>query len=325
MAAPRDNRRARDRCRTRRAALRIAVTGASGFIGTAIVHDLIAAGHSVLRLVRREPAGRDEAHWDPQRGRIDAAALAGVDAAVHWAGESIAGARWTPARKARIRDSRVLGTRLLANTLAALSPRPHTLVCASGAGWYGDRGDVLLREDAAPGVGFLADTCRAWEAAADPARDAGMRVTALRLGLVLDPSGGVLPRLLPIFRFGLGAPLGTGNQWWSWITLEDLRHVVGLALERDLAGAVNVAAPRAVTNLEFTRSLCRSLGRGMLPAVPRFALRLLFGEMADAALLASARLEPARLLAAGYTFQKPELDSALAALLGETRSAGGSP
>jgi uncharacterized protein (TIGR01777 family) len=295
--------------------MRIAVTGASGFIGTAVRFDLEGADHEVVRLVRHS-AGQGEVRWDPSSGQIDSAALGRIDAVVHLAGESIAASRWTPARKARIRDSRITGTQLLATTLAALSPPPQVLVCASASGWYGDRGDAVLREDAPAGAGFLATTCRAWEAAADPARQHGIRVTHLRIGLVLDPNGGVLERILPVFRAGLGAPLGSGRQWWSWITRRDLVRVVRFALENDVAGPVNAVAPEMVTNATFTRILCHALHRRMLPVrVPRFVLQALFGEMADEGLLASARLSPARLRAAGFRFDDPELEPALERLL----------
>jgi uncharacterized protein (TIGR01777 family) len=295
--------------------MRIAVTGASGLIGTAVVRDLVATGHDVLRLVRHLPAAHNEVHWDPARGVLDAAPLDGITAAVHLAGENLAAGRWTAARKARIHDSRILGTHLLSTTLAALTHPPKALICASALGWYGDRGDEILSEASPPGTGFLPETCRAWEQAADPARTGGIRVVHLRFGLVLDPSGGALARMLPVFRLGLGAPLGSGRQWWSWITLQDLVAIVRFVLERDLPGAVNAVAPAPVTNAEFTRVLCRTLRRPMLPAVPRFVLRLLLGEMADSMLLTSARLEPARLRAAGYTFRHPELEPALGLLL----------
>jgi uncharacterized protein (TIGR01777 family) len=294
----------------------VAVSGASGFIGTAVVRDLEAAGHDVLRLVRNRAAlGARTAHWDPASGAIDADALQGLDAVVNLCGESIA-ARWTSSRKARIRDSRVQSTRLLAVTLARLARPPRVLVCASAAGIYGDRGDEVLDEGSAPGSGFLAEVARQWEAAADPARERGIRVVHLRIALVLDPSGGALARLLPLFRFGLGAPLGSGRQWWSWITRDDLVGVVRRAIEADWAGPVNASSPQPVTCSEFTRVLARVLGRPTLPAVPGALLRLLAGEMADAALLASARLAPARLLAAGHRFRHVALEPYLQEILG---------
>jgi uncharacterized protein (TIGR01777 family) len=287
------------------------MTGASGFVGSAAARDLESTGAQILRLVRRAPAA-GEIRWDPARGEIDAAALEGVDAVVHLAGESIAGARWTPARKASIRSSRIDGTALVARTLAALTRPPRVLVCASAAGWYGDRGDALLPEDAAAGTGFFPQVCEQWEAAAEPARARGIRVVSLRFGLVLDASGGALARMLPIFRLGLGAPLGDGKQYWSWIGLDDVVQIIRFAIGRnELEGPVNTVAPRAPTNDEFTRALCRAVGRWKLPGIPRFVLRLLFGEMADEALLASARLDPTRLRAAGYVYRDPDLDALL--------------
>jgi uncharacterized protein (TIGR01777 family) len=269
-----------------------------------------------VRLVRTlKPGGVRTVHWDPATGEIDAAALEGLDAALHLAGESIAGRRWTRARKQRIRQSRVEGTRLIARTLAGLGQPPRVLVCASAVGFYGDRGDEILTEESPPGAGFFAEVCSAWEAAADPARQRGIRVAHVRTSLVLDPRGGALARLLPIFRWGLGAPLGSGRQWWSWVSRADLVAVFRFALENDVAGPINAASPQPVRCSEFTRTIGRVLGRPTWPPVPRSVLRLLAGEMADAALLASARLDPRRLVGSGFRFRHPALEPALREML----------
>jgi uncharacterized protein (TIGR01777 family) len=295
--------------------LRVAITGASGLVGSALRRHLAAGGHEVVQLVRKPSTSPATITWDPETGATDPARLEGLDAVVHLAGENIAGGRWNAARKRRIRDSRVHGTQVLASTLARLTRPPAVLACASASGYYGDRGDTVLTEDRPPGQGFLPDVCRAWEAAADPARQAGIRVASLRFGNVLDRDGGMLARLLPLFRWGLGAPLGSGRQFMSWITLPELVRILTWTLTQPLEGAVN-AAMGAVTNRDFTRSLNAVLHRPTPPAVPAFILRLGLGEMADALLLASTRMEPARLRAAGYVFQDPlQLEAALRGIL----------
>jgi hypothetical protein len=298
---------------------RIAVTGASGLIGGALVRALAAAGHRVDRVGRRPPArGTTDIVWDPERGQLDARALQGVHGVVHLAGESVAG-RWTGAVKERIRRSRVEGTRLLVAALAGLAPRPRVLVAASAVGFYGDRGDEPLTEASPPGAGFLPEVCRAWEAATEPAREAGIRVVSLRIGLVLAAEGGALPPILRPFRLGLGGVVGSGNQYWSWIALADLVRVIEKALEDPaLAGPVNAVAPDPVTNRAFTRALGRVLRRPTPLPVPAAAVRLLLGEMGQALLLASARVLPRRLEAAGFRYRYPELEGALrAAVRGE--------
>ena len=297
--------------------LRVAVTGATGLVGSALVSALRAAGHRVDRVSRRPPRpGTTDIQWDPAGGRLDPRALEGVDAVVHLAGESIAAGRWTAAAKARIRDSRVGGTRLVAETLARLDRRPRVLVSASAVGYYGDRGDEPLTEDSPPGSGFLADVARAWETAADPARAAGIRVVHPRLGLVLAGQGGALPRMALPFRLGLGGVIGSGRQYWSWIALADVVRVIELALALDgLAGAVNAAAPAPATNRDFTLVLGRVLGRPTLLPLPAPAVRLLMGEMGQALLLASARVVPRRLERAGFRFRHPDLEGALRAAL----------
>jgi uncharacterized protein (TIGR01777 family) len=292
--------------------MRILVTGSTGLVGSALVRELTAAGHRVLRLVRTPPQSADDVHWDPAAGRLDTAKLHDLEAVVHLAGESIAEGRWDAAKKARIRDSRVVGTSFLAESLALLPQLPKALVCASAVGYYGDRGDEVLREDSAPGTGFLADVCRAWEAAADPARAAGIRVVHLRLGVVLAKQGGALAKMLPPFRWGLGGRLGPGTQYMSWIALDDLVAILRRAIEdANYAGPINAVAPEAVTSAQFARVLGKVLRRPAFLPAPAAAIRLLLGEMADALLLSSARVEPARLSALGYRFAFPSLEGAL--------------
>ena len=298
--------------------MRIAMTGSTGLVGTAAVDVLSRAGHEVVRLVRRAPApGEKAVRWDPVRREIDAAALEGHDAVLHLAGENVGSGRWTAARKAGIRDSRVNGTRHLCDALAGLARPPKALVCASAVGYYGDRGEETLTEGSPPGAGFLAGVCREWEAASAPAARKGIRVVALRIGMVLSPKGGALPRMLPLFRAGLGGVIGSGRQYVSWVALDDLPHIVLHALERDdLSGPVNAVAPRPVTNREFTEALGKALSRPTPLPVPAFALRLAVGrEMADALLLASARAVPRRLEESGYRFRFPELGGALRHML----------
>ncbi|OGP86627.1 MAG: TIGR01777 family protein [Deltaproteobacteria bacterium RBG_13_65_10] len=297
--------------------MRILVTGAGGLVGSALVPCLRTHGHGVTRLVRsRRPRG-DEVRWDPIGGTIDPASLEGFDAVIHLAGESIASGRWTPEVKARIRDSRVRGTRLLCETLARLDRPPHVLLSASAIGYYGDRGDEVLREESTAGSGFLSEVCRAWEAATEAAARKGIRVAHLRFGVVLSPAGGALAKMLPPFRLGAGGRLGNGRQFMSWITINDAINAIVHVLKTDaLIGPVNVVAPAPERNADFTRALGRALGRPTPLPVPALALRLLLGEMAGALLLSSARVEPARLLSTGFAFRTPYLRDALTHLLG---------
>jgi len=297
--------------------LRILISGASGFIGSALAASLGAAGHRVVRLVRRAPRpGQEEVRWHPAAGEIDLGGLSNLDAVVHLAGENIAG-RWTTAKKARIRESRVRGTRLLCEALAGLVLAPRTLVCASAIGWYGDRGEETLTEASATGRGFLAEVCREWEAAAEPALGRGIRVAHLRFGVVLSRAGGPLQLMLPPFRLGFGGALGSGRQWFSWVAIDDALGAIHHALsEESLRGPVNVVSPTPVSNLDFTRTLAAALRRPACLRVPAPMLRLLFADMADEALLASARVLPARLQADGYAFRRPDLSEALRHLLG---------
>jgi len=296
--------------------MNVLVTGASGLVGRAVRAYLQERGHRVVPL-QRQRAEPGAPWWDPADGAIDLAPGGPWDAVIHLAGESIAGGRWTAARKARIRESRVRGTDLLSRALAAERAPPSVLISASAIGFYGDRGDAVLDEGAAPGAGFLCGVCRDWEAAAAPAVAAGIRVVHPRLGLVLARDGGALPRMLTPFRFGLGGVLGSGRQYMSWVTLRDLLAILEQALtDTRLAGPVNAVAPGAVTNGEFTRILGRVLHRPALLPAPAWALRLALGEMAEALLLASARVNPRRLLQANFNFRDPELDPALRHVLG---------
>jgi uncharacterized protein (TIGR01777 family) len=278
--------------------MNIAISGASGFIGRHLMKSLAEAGHSPRALSRHAPP---------------AESLREADAVIHLAGEPLA-QRWTAEAKRRIRESRVAGTRNLVAALATLPRRPEALICASAIGYYGSRGDEVLTESSAPGSGFLPELCVAWEREAQAAEAFGMRVVRVRTGLVLDAGGGALVRMLPPFRMGLGGRLGSGRQWMSWIHLEDLAALFQFAVERQVRGPLNAVAPYAVTNSEFTRELARTLGRPAVFPVPGFALRLLFGEMADV-LLASQRVAPGAAQAAGFRFRFPQLAPALESLL----------
>lgn len=297
--------------------MRIAVSGSSGLVGTAVKPALLEAGHEVVPLVRRPPeAGERAIRWDPSAGSIDAGGLEGFDAVIHLAGENIGSGRWTDARKAAIRTSRVKGTNLLCRAIAGLSNPPRTLVCASAIGYYGDRGETALTEDSPAGTGFLPEVCREWEAASERAVRKGVRVVTLRIGVVLTPKGGALQRMLPLFRAGLGGVLGSGRQYVSWIALDDLPGIVLHALTREeLRGPVNAVAPRPVTNRELTEALGKLLSRPTLLPVPAFALRLALGEMADALLLSGCRVVCRRLDETGYRFRYPEIWGALRHLL----------
>jgi uncharacterized protein (TIGR01777 family) len=299
----------------------VAVTGASGLIGTALVRRLEAEGHQVLRVTRSRPSGPDQLRWDPMAGRLDRDALAKADAVVHLAAANIGDKlRWTARTKREILQTRVEGTGLVARTMAGLANGPggpRVLVCASGAHFYGDRGDEVLTEASSGGRGFLADVVRQWEAAADPARAAGLRVVHLRTGPVQDAAGAGLPKQALMFRLGVGGRFGSGRQWLSWIALDDITGAYLHALTReDLAGPVNAVAPNPVTNAEFTATLARVLHRPAVVHVPAFAPRLVLGEFADEMLFTSMRVHPARLQATGYRFQLPELEPALRHTLG---------
>ncbi len=293
---------------------RIALSGASGLIGTRLCAALAADGHRIVRLVRGA-AREGEVEWDPARGSLDPARLAGIDAFVHLSGEPIAGARWSAARKRAIVESRVGSTRLVAESLARVASKP-SLLCASAIGYYGDRGSEWLDETSPRGTGFLADVCAQWERACEPAREAGLRVVNLRLGVVLDPEGGALPALLLPHRLGLGGRIGSGAQYVSWISSADTVAAIRHALVSPaLVGALNVVSPAPVPNAEVSRALARVLRRPALLPVPAALLRLALGEAADALLLASQRVRPAKLAASGFRFADPELEPALRRML----------
>jgi uncharacterized protein len=294
--------------------MRVAISAASGLIGSALAESLAADGTEVLRLVRRQARTASEIGWDPADAShgLDPAALAGVDAIVHLSGAPIAAGRWTPARKAEIRASRIGSTTILAGAMARADPRPAALVCASATGYYGDTGDRVTDEGSPRGAGFLADLVRDWEAAADTAREAGIRVTHARSGVVLSRDGGMLGRLLPPFRLGLGAKVGSGRQYFSWISLTDeVRAIRFLVESAQTEGAYNLTAPEPVTNAAFTRALAAALHRPALVALPTVALRAALGEVAGE-LLGSQRVIPARLAAAGFRFEDPDIATALA-------------
>jgi uncharacterized protein (TIGR01777 family) len=291
--------------------VKIAVTGSTGLIGTALVTRLHQAGHDVLRLVRHAPRSTDEVRWDPQGGTIDVGRLTGVEATVHLAGAGVGDKRWKDEYKRVIRDSRVLGTRTLVKALTSLDPLPRVLVSGSAVGFYGDRGDEELTEESSAGQGFLADVVRAWEAETEPAAAAGVRVVTIRSGLVMSRHGGAFGRLLPLVKLGLGGPLGNGRQWWPWITLEDEVDAIEFLLTHDVSGPVNLAAPNPARQRDVVRALARVARRPALLPAPRFGLRLVLGEFADD-VLSSQREIPRKLLDAGYSFRYPTLDGAAA-------------
>jgi hypothetical protein len=297
--------------------VKILISGSTGLIGSSLIPHLSRQGHGIVRLVRR-PTRHDaaEVHWNPSQGTIDVSGLEGMDAIVHLAGENIGNARWTARKKARILHSRVEGTRLLVNSLTRLAHPPKVLVSASAVGYYGSRGGEVLDEDSPPGSGFLPRVCREWEAATSPAAKKGIRVVNLRMAPVLTNRAGILPRMLTPFRLGLGARLGNGRQYMSWISVDDLIAVFDHVLRiESLRGPLNAASPCPVTNREFTQTLARVLRRTAFLSVPAPAVRLLLGEMADELLLASQRVQPSRLKASGYRFHHPDLESALRHLL----------
>lgn len=306
--------------------MRIAVTGSSGLIGTALVRSLTTEGtsqdegsgkrHEVVRLVRRAARAADEVEWDPARQYVDAVGLDGCDAVVHLAGAGVGDHRWTDAYKKELRDSRVLGTAAIAEAVASLEVPPRVLVCGTAVGYYGDTGDRAVDESAPPGSGFLASLCEEWEAAAAPAEEAGIRVVFARTGLVVAREGGAWGRLFPIFRAGLGGRLGNGRQYWSYISLHDevaaLRHILDTA---ELSGPVNLTAPTPLTNREVTEAMGRVLRRPTLFTVPRFALRAALGEFAED-VLGSQRVLPKKLLDSGFAFAHPSIDASIRAALG---------
>lgn len=298
--------------------MRLLISGGTGLIGEALQRRLRGSGDKYVILSRRPGSGGGVIQWDPESGVIDKAALEGFDAVVHLAGESIAGRRWTDAQKKRIFDSRIQSTSLLATTLASLHQPPQLFVSSSAIGYYGDRGDEWLTEGSGAGNGFLSQVCVEWEKAAAPLVATGCRVIHIRLGVVLSRKGGALGQMLPLYRLGLGGKLGSGRQYWSWISLTDVIEAICFAVQTtELSGPVNLVGPAPVTNGEFNQTLASLLHRPALFHVPGFALRLAMGEMADELLLASIRVRPSKLESAGYRFQHASLIDALKAALSE--------
>jgi uncharacterized protein len=292
---------------------RILVSGVSGPIGKALLPELRKRGR-IVRLVRGTVTGNDQISWNPAQA-LPPQQVEGFDIVIHLAGETIVG-RWNAAKKARIRDTRVQGTKTLVESLTKTAHPPRVFICASAIGYYGDRGDEVLREESAPGSDFLAQVCREWETATQPATNAGIRTVNTRFGVILSRDGGALPKMLPPFRMGVGGRIGTGRQWMSWIHIADVVGAIEHALDNpSVSGAVNVVGPNPAMNAEFTRTLARALHRPAIFPMPSFAARLAFGEMGDALLLASQRVEAAKLTANGYRFQFEDLSAALAALL----------
>ena len=297
---------------------RILVSGMSGPIGAALLPTLKSNGARISRLVRKggkyPSSDEQQVPWDPEHP-ISPESVSGFDAVIHLAGESIVG-RWTDAKKREIRDSRVKGTTHLAQALARSRHKPQVFVCSSAIGYYGDRGDEVLNELSAPGTGFLAEVCREWETAAQPAADAGIRTVSMRTGIVLTPKGGALGKMLTPFKMGMGGRIGDGQQWMSWIDVRDMVGAIHHLLKNDLLhGPVNMVAPKPVTNAEFTQTLARALSRPAIFPVPAFVVKLAFGEMGETALLGSQRVEPIQLLSSGYPFRFSELRSSLTSLL----------
>jgi len=296
--------------------MKILITGATGLIGTALKSYLTGQSHSTYMIVRRPAQSTKEIQWDPGAKQIDRAKIDGMDAAVHLSGENIAAGRWTPERKKAILESRVNGTRFLSEELASTPNPPKTLICASASGYYGDRGTEVLTEESGPGNEFLSDVCKQWEAAADPAREKGIRVAHTRFGIVLSPKGGALAKMLTPFKFGAGGPIGSGQQYWSWIALDDVVAAIDHAIHTEsLQDGINTVTPNPVTNSEFTKALGCALMRPAFFPLPSFVAHLALGEMADELLLASCRMHPAKLIATNYVFRYPDLTGALYHLL----------
>jgi uncharacterized protein (TIGR01777 family) len=293
---------------------KILVSGVSGPIGTALLPSLSASGWSIVRLVRGQATGKGQIAWTPGKP-IAPQAVSGFDAVVHLAGESIFG-RWTESKKAKIRNSRVAGTANLAEALAQADEKPKVFLCGSAIGYYGSRGDELLREESAPGAGFLAQVCEEWEEATTPAVQADIRTAHIRTGVVLSPKGGALGAMLLPFKMGLGGRIGDGRQWMSWIHVQDMVGAINHILKNDLLqGPVNLVAPKPVTNAEFTKTLASALSRPALLPMPGFAVKAVFGEMGEELLLASQKVEPGKLISSGYPFRFRELRKSLEAIL----------
>ncbi len=291
---------------------RIAITGASGMIGSALVGHLKSEGHTVQRLVRRPVVSSDEVFWNPASGEVDLPALEGVDAVIHLAGANVGDKRWTKAYRAEILNSRLLGTNTIATAVAKL--KPSVFISSSAIGWYGETGNRAVIESDRPGDDFLAAVCKEWESAADLA--VGVRTAKIRTGLVLEPTSGALGKMLPLFRLGVGGKLGNGKQWWSWITLHDQIKAISFLLEKDLEGPINLTSPNPATNQEFTAALARAVKRPALFPVPSMALKIVLGGFASE-VLGSKRVLPQKLMDSGFTFDFPHLAPALNALIAE--------
>ena len=291
----------------------VAITGSTGLVGRALTDSFRQDNWNIIEMVRRQPTSfQTQVRWDTDHGIVNPPRLNGTDVFVHLAGENIAGGRWNERRKARIRASRVLGTRSISESLASLDRPPKTFICASAVGFYGDRRDEILKEDSQPGRGFLADVCQEWENACQPAVAAGIRVVNLRIGMVVSRHGGALDAMLLPFKLGLGGKVGSGNQYWSWVALDDLVGIIRHAIKTEsLSGPVNAVAPCPVTNRDFTRALGAALDRPTVMPMPAFAARLAIGEMAPALLIASQRVIPERLNETGYPFQFSSIDACL--------------
>ena len=296
--------------------MRIAVTGASGLVGSHLVPQLRSHGHDVVTLVRRAPVRPDEIRWDPSSGDLDPADLEGVEAAVHLAGAGIGDKRWSGEYKQLVLSSRVESTTLLANTLTQLDPRPQVLLSGSAIGFYGDAGDRECDESTPAGTGFLADVCQAWEGATTAAEEAGIRTVHLRTGLVLSGTGGMLAQQLRLYKLGLGGPLGNGRQWWSWVSLADELGAIEHLLTADVAGPVNITGPAPVRQRDFAAALGRALHRPAVLPAPGFALKAVIGEFAEEGILAGQQVLPRVLESDGYAFSHRTLDEALATALG---------
>lgn len=296
--------------------MKVVVTGATGLVGSQLVPVLTGQGHEVYRLTHSKPREAHDISWNPARQELPKARLEGAEAIVNLAGENIAGRRWNAKFKQAIRTSRLDSTKLLCDTITQLQTPPKVLVCASAIGYYGDRGSEILNETSPPGKGFLADACRDWEALCEPVKAKGIRVVNLRIGVVLSPKGGALAQMLTPFKMGVGGVIGSGNQYWSWITVDDLVSIICHCISNEkMSGPVNATSPCPVTNYDFTKILGTVLQRPTFFPMPAFAARLALGEMADALLLSSARVMPNRLSESGYHFQYPTLEAALRHLL----------
>lgn len=291
---------------------RIAITGASGMIGSALVGHLKSEGHTIQRLVRRPVVSPDEVLWNPLTGDVDLAALEGVDAIIHLAGANVGDKRWSKKYRAEILNSRLLGTNTIATAVSKL--KPDVFISSSAIGWYGETGNRTVSEDDRPGDDFLAAVCKEWEGAADTA--SGTRTVKIRTGLVLEPTSGAMGKMLPLFKFGLGGKLGNGKQWWSWITLHDQLKAICYLLEKDIEGPVNLVSPNPATNQEFTAALARALRRPALIPVPGFALRMVLGGFSSE-ILGSKKVTPKKLIDSGFEFDYPHLAPALAALINQ--------